>query len=298
MAINDNKTIWNDNNLTYNYNLYFQENNGGIPSSIELVKRSDSEQDNTQYEWLFEIIDKVYVDNAIADVYAYIDGEILTLKIYVDGQILAVNNKIDLVDAQVQTIIGDIVQIKSDISDNTNKITTIIADVSSLDARVTALESATPTGLAINTGNFIINSGANALVRDATNAFTTNANFGLILRSQGGSFSMTLYSFGYFHLINMPTFGNVEIELYDFYGYNGFTAEDWTGSAMIYSTTLGFHSTTAIFTGKGNSLTIAVGQDLYNALVADPTKGAYIKISINGVSDALSGIDFSDGQYT
>lgn len=132
--------IWNDNHLTDNFRLLFDLLNDNPPESIKL-KCYDDDRQGMPEKWVFEIVDKGYIDRADA---------ILQTQITTNATNIQINaNNIDINRQNIASNTAQIQDHESRITNNTNninvansRITRNSNDINALNLRVTNNENA------------------------------------------------------------------------------------------------------------------------------------------------------------
>lgn len=105
--------IWNDNHLTDNFRLLFSILNDNPPESIKLYCYDDDRQGQPE-KWVFEIVDKGYIDRADA---------ILQAQITTNANNIQINaNNIEINRQNIQTNTTQLQDHEGRITNNTNNI--------------------------------------------------------------------------------------------------------------------------------------------------------------------------------
>lgn len=121
-------TIWNDNQNTDNYNLYFEDNEQS-PNNITLISKDDDKNGENE-KWRFDIVSKDYIDTKNNEQDAFIT----------DVSNLANNNSVNIGLNRDKNIEQD-----TNINNLQILTTTIMGDVSTLNGKVNNLENTQAT---------------------------------------------------------------------------------------------------------------------------------------------------------
>lgn len=136
-------TIWNDNQYTDNYRLGFDFEDDKKPDKIVLSNRDDDRGYDNPVRWEFEIVDKKYIDDADANLQRQITENANHIA---DHETRITHNEHELADHETRianntiNITANAGQIASISGDVANLTTQVTNNISSNDARITALE--------------------------------------------------------------------------------------------------------------------------------------------------------------
>lgn len=132
--------IWNDNHLTDNFRLLFDLLNDNPPESIKL-KCYDDDRQGMPEKWVFEIVDKGYIDRADALLQTQITTNATNIQINANN--IEINRQnIASNTAQIQDHEGRITNNTNNINVANGRITQNSNDINALNLRVTNNENA------------------------------------------------------------------------------------------------------------------------------------------------------------
>ena len=132
--------IWNDNHLTDNFRLLFDLLNDNPPESIKL-KCYDDDRQGMPEKWVFEIVDKGYIDRADALLQTQITTNATNIQINANN--IEINRQnIASNTAQIQGHEGRITNNTNNINVANGRITQNSNDINALNLRVTNNENA------------------------------------------------------------------------------------------------------------------------------------------------------------
>lgn len=132
--------IWNDNHLTDNFRLLFDILNDNPPESIKLKCYDDDRQGQPE-KWVFEIVDKGYIDRAVAILQAQITTN--ANNIQVNANNIKINRQnIASNTTQLQDHEGRITNNTNNINVANGRIAQNTNDLNALNLRVTNNETA------------------------------------------------------------------------------------------------------------------------------------------------------------